>query len=226
MMPPTLLSNGALGTTHAALGLAIWLSGCQYHIEPPSQTTHPQPPDHPVYALPSTPRTLIEQSYDLADRLIRNMEEVAMRATHTPIGKDAPFLVATFVDVTSLQPEARFGRIVADQVAARFVQQGYHLVEARLRKDGIAIYEGMGELMLSRKLQEVGQSFDAAYVITGTYSVGTHSVFLNAKVIAVMNSRVLASGDVELEKTRAVSDLVQRRKTPHIKRFTDESTQP
>ena len=167
--------------------------------------------------------SLIHQSQALADGLIQNMETVALQSTGMPIGKDEPILATTFVDVTTLEPDSTFGRVVADQVAARFVQQGYHLLEAKLRKDGLLIHENMGEVLLSRKLQEIGQSFAAAYVITGTYSVGTRSIFLNAKVIAVANSRVMASHSLEIEIQDAIPDLLQHDTHGPNKRLTHES---
>lgn len=166
---------------------------------------------------------LIDKSYHLADNLIQNMEKVALLSTRMPIGKDEPILTATFVDVTTLEPDSTFGRIIADQVAARFVQKGYHLLETKLRKDGLMIHEGMGELLLSRKLQEIGQSFSAAYVILGTYAIGTHTIFLNAKVISVRNSQVMASSNLEIEVKDAILELLQKDKTIQIKSFTSES---
>ena len=97
---------------------------------------------------------LINQSYALADNLIKNMEEVALTTTSMPIGKDGPILSTTFVDVTTLEPESTFGRIMADQVAARFVQKGYHLIETKIRKDGLLVHNRMGEVLLSRRIQE------------------------------------------------------------------------
>ena len=170
-----------------------------------------------------TSSNLIEISYNLADNLIGNMEEVALLSTGMPIGKDEPILASTFVDVKTLEPDSDFGRVIADQVASRFVQKGYNLLETKLRKDGILIHEGMGELLLSRKLQEIGQSFSAAYVIIGTYSVAAHSIFMNVKVISVTNSRIMASGNTEIEINNAVMDLLQQDNKIQVKRFTNKS---
>ena len=192
------------------LFISLWLPGCA--------------PQGEVYKFSND---LIDKSYKLADNLIQNMEDVALSSTEMPVGKEEPILATTFVDVTTLQPNSTFGRIMADQVAARFVQKGYHLSETKLRKDGLLIHDGMGEVLLSRKLQEIGQSFAAAYVITGTYSIVKHSIFLNVKVISVTNSRVMASSNIEIEVKDAILDLLekdkQKDKQNQIKRLTSES---
>lgn len=189
--------------------LSLWLPGCSTYEK-----------------IDYFSKDLINQSYQLADQLIQNMEEIAVQSTHMPIGKDEPIIAATFVDVTTLEPDSTFGRIVSDQVAARFVQKGYHLSEAKLRKDGLSIHEGMGEVLLSRKLQEIAQSFAAAYVILGTYAIGTQSIFLNAKVITVSSGRIIASGNREILINDTLLDLLQKDKTMPIKQLTDGTMAP
>lgn len=190
------------------LSFSLWIAGCSST----GQSLFAQEND------------LIVQSQQLASHLIKNMEETAITVTRMPVGKDEPILVTTFVDVTALEPDSDFGRIIADQVASGFVQRGYHLVEAKLRKDGLLIHENMGELLLSRKLQEVSQSFAAAFVIIGTYSVGKKHIFLNAKVISVQNSRIMAANSIKIKINDTIQDLLLKNQNPKTTHFQPDDT--
>jgi uncharacterized lipoprotein YajG len=64
-------------------------------------------------------------------------------ATAVPIDKNAPLLIATVVNIDSLSQSSRFGRLISEQVATRLTQQGYNVVEMKLRSN-VYIKEGAG----------------------------------------------------------------------------------
>jgi hypothetical protein len=68
----------------------------------------------------------------------------------------APLLVATIVNIDSLGQSSRFGRLISEQVATRLTQQGYSVVEMKLRND-VYIQEGTGELLLSRDVRNLSK---------------------------------------------------------------------
>ena len=108
-----------------------------------------------------------------------------------------PLLTATFVNVNSLEDSSPLGRIVAEQVASRFAQRGFTMVEMKLRNQ-VFIEQNAGEFMLSRSVQEISQAHNAAAVIAGTYAVGRQAVYINARLIRAADNLILAAYDYTL----------------------------
>ena len=129
---------------------------------------------------------LIEQNYQAADALL-------MRAPWLKERRE-PLLSATFVDINNLEMSSALGRVIGEQVGSRFAQQGFTVIEIKMRNN-IFVREGSGEFALSRSVRELSQSHNAAAVIAGTYAVGRRSVFVNARLIRATDNLVLASHD-------------------------------
>ena len=132
---------------------------------------------------------LVSQSYEAADALLA-------RAPYLKDGS-APLLVASFVNINSLENSSALGRMIAEQVGARFAQQGFIVKEMKLR-DNVYIQENAGEFALSRSVQNLSQTHNAAAVVAGTYAVGRQSVFINARLIRAADGVVLSAYDYVL----------------------------
>ena len=130
-----------------------------------------------------------QTNYKAADSLLKNLKKERVK-----LSKDAPILVASFVDLDDLSESSAFGRVVAEQIASRFNQKGYATIEMKLRTT-IFIKKGSGEFLLSREMKEIGIKHRAQAVIVGTYSIGSKRIYLTARVINVSDGRVLASHD-------------------------------
>lgn len=132
---------------------------------------------------------IVAASYVAADSLLEQVPY--LRSAHQPL------LTATFVNVNSLENSSPLGRIVAEQVSSRFAQQGFTMVEMKLRNN-IFIQQNAGEFALSRSVQELSQAHNAAAVIAGTYAVGRNSVYINARLIRAADNLILAAYDYTL----------------------------
>ncbi len=108
-----------------------------------------------------------------------------------------PLLAASFVNINNLNNSSSLGRIIAEQVASRFAQQGFTVIEVKLR-DTLFIQEGSGEFVLSRDLQQISRSHNVAAVIAGTYAVGKDSIYVSARLIRASDSLILAAYDYSL----------------------------
>lgn len=150
-------------------------------------------------------------NYKTADSLLWHLFWANFKKKTVKLSKDAPVLVASFVDLDNLSESSAFGRVVAEQIASRFNQKDYATVELKLGSD-IFIREGEGEFVLSRKMKEVGIKHRAQAVIVGTYSVGSERIYLTARVIDVSNGRVLASHDYSIPITHDVFKLLLKGK--------------
>lgn len=130
---------------------------------------------------------VIRASYALADKLHEQVNGT--------LSKDAPFLVASFVDVDDLRRSSTLGRIMAQQIGSRFSQLGWKIIDVTLRTSSIFVEETKGEFLLSRDLKAISTDHDASKAIVGTYAVAEDRVYVSARVINVTDNAVLAGAD-------------------------------
>lgn len=132
-------------------------------------------------------------NYAAVDRLVA--------ATAVPVDKKVPMLIATVVNIDSLNQSSRFGRLVSEQIATRLTQRGYNVVEMKLRSD-VYIREGTGELLLSRNVRDLSKSYNAQVVVVGSYAVAADYVYLTLKTVTITDNRVIAAVNYLLPLTQ------------------------
>lgn len=129
---------------------------------------------------------LVEQNHIAADALLSRAPWLKEQRN--------PLLATTFVDLNDLEGTSPLGRVLGEQIGSHFAQQGFTVVEARMRHN-IFVAEGTGELTLSRSIREISQSHNAGAVIAGTYAVARRSVYVTARLIRATDNLILASYD-------------------------------
>lgn len=144
----------------------------------------------------------IQRNYKAADALL------ASASARNPIQLDEPLLVATIVNVDSLDQSSRMGRIISEQIQARFTQQGYSVVELKLRGK-LFVKKDQGELLLSREVQDISAGQKAQAVVVGTYAVAKNAVYINLKMVGNDNI-VMSAHDYSLPMGANVQALLQK----------------
>ena len=134
-------------------------------------------------------RDLVAESHATADALL---EQVPWLKSNRQ-----PLLTGTIVDVNSLEDSSALGRIVADQISSRFAQQGFTMIELRLRNN-VFVKQRAGEFMLSREAKNLSKVHNAGAVIAGTYAVGRNEVYVSARLIRAADNLVIAAHDYTL----------------------------
>src|SRR5690606_9169458 len=133
-----------------------------------------------------------EASYKAADQLAGQSISAA--------GRETALAVATLSDVNNIETSSALGRMIAEQVGARFVQLGYNVSEVKLRND-ISVLQlpddgaSAGEYVLSRDAMQLAGKTNARAVVTGTYAVGGDTILVNLRMIDTNTSRILAAHD-------------------------------
>lgn len=125
-----------------------------------------------------------QANYSAVDKLVA--------ATAVPIDKSVPVLIATVVNIDSLNQSSRLGRLISEQVSTRLTQRGYNVVEMKLRNN-VYIREGAGELLLSRDVRELSKNYNAQVVVVGNYAVAAGYVYLTLKAVTATDNRVIAA---------------------------------
>ncbi|MEZ5591719.1 MAG: FlgO family outer membrane protein [Gammaproteobacteria bacterium] len=132
---------------------------------------------------------LVSQSYTAAEALL---EQVPWLKENRQ-----PLLTGTFVNINSMEDSSAMGRMIAEQISSRFAQDGFTMVEMKLRRN-VFIQQQGGEFVLSREVQSLSQVHNAAAVIAGTYAVGRRTVYINARLVRAADNLVLAAYDYSM----------------------------
>jgi len=127
---------------------------------------------------------LIKSSYGAADNLISQ--------ARPPLIPRQAILVASFVNIDNLEESSTFGRTLSEYLGSRLTQNGYSVVEMKLRKS-IFMKRAEGEFVLSRDLKEISIRHNAQAIVVGTYSVGKSVVYISARIIKLADSTILSS---------------------------------
>jgi TolB-like protein len=125
------------------------------------------------------------------------------------IRKDAPLMVASFVDSENIASTSDFGRMLSQQFSTQFVNNGYNVVEVLLR-DNIHISEKGGEFLLSRKAKDLSRQYDLHAAVVGTYVVGHDTVFVNSKVVDISTNTILAAYNFNIALEENVKRMLEK----------------
>ncbi|MBF0173885.1 MAG: hypothetical protein HQL83_10630 [Magnetococcales bacterium] len=194
-------------TSMACLFLAASLGGC---MVPP-----PPPPPVPVLPMGGTPvlNELLPPKIDAEIDLIRMSHAVTdalvaeLRKNHPSFHRRKPILVASFVDRNTLDTSSELGLLISDHVSSRFTQQGFRVVEPKLREN-LAIRKDKGDFILSRDVEKLAQENKAYAVVVGTYTETRDLLDFTAKLIQIVDRQVLASVDAKIPLGTTTRDLL------------------
>src|SRR5262245_41796228 len=161
----------------------ILLAACEpaardYSTPPLYETGFAPPPDVDVATV----------SYAAAERLVAQVGE--------PLDPTKPILVASLADINNLDQSSAFGRMIAEQVGSLLSQLGYSVAETKLRNT-FAI-NANGEFILSRDLRNISAAHAAQVALAGTYAPGATAVYVNLKLLRLVDGEVIGSFDYSL----------------------------
>ena len=108
-----------------------------------------------------------------------------------------PLIAATVVNIDALDRSSTLGRLISEQVSARFTLAGHRMIEMKFRNN-VYMARDQGELMLTREIRDLASSHNAQAVIVGTYAQSSDMVFVNLKVIQPETNVALAVHDYAL----------------------------
>ncbi len=127
---------------------------------------------------------LIQSSYKATDMLV----EQAI----PPLIPQQVILIASFVNIDNLEESSTFGRTVSEYIGSRLNQNGYKVVEMKLRRS-IFMKKNAGEFLLTRDLKEISTRHNAQAIVVGTYSLGKNVVYVSARIIKLTDNTILSS---------------------------------
>ncbi|WP_257275792.1 MULTISPECIES: FlgO family outer membrane protein [unclassified Endozoicomonas] len=107
-------------------------------------------------------------------------------------------LSTSLADIDSLSATSTLGRILSEQLSSRLSDRGYELIEIKMRNSVFISNERGGEFTLSRQLAAISKDYNADAILTGTYALGSQTVYINARLINTVDNIVLSTVDFQL----------------------------
>ncbi|OSM04273.1 hypothetical protein MAIT1_04143 [Magnetofaba australis IT-1] len=135
---------------------------------------------------------LVSMSHQIADALV-----MELRKNHPSYHRAKPIMVTSFVNRSNLDSTSELGLLIADHVSSRITQQGYAVIEPRLRKN-LAVRVQEGEFILSRDIKKLTDEYRAYAVVTGSYTRTSDMLHFTTRMIRINNKQTLASVDAKL----------------------------
>jgi TolB-like protein len=140
-------------------------------------------------------------SYAAADNLLRHFSDWQ---EPNPL-----LLVTSIADLDNLEDSTSLGRLIGEQLSARFAQQGYPVIEAKLYR-GLIKIPRTGEFVLSREVQAIGRARHASIIVAGTYATGKDKLYVTLKMLNRDNGEVMSSYAYDLPIGPNTSTLLKK----------------
>ena len=141
-------------------------------------------------------------SYTAGDMLERNLLY--------NLDRTLPILSTSFVNLDNLKETSAFGRLMGVQVASRFSQHGYRMIDIRLSSGKMLVQEKNGELVLSRDMKRINSSQDAQAIIVGTYTIVGNRAFLSTRLLSTLDNTILSSYNFSIRMGDLLKELAQK----------------
>jgi len=132
---------------------------------------------------------LVKIGYLIVDKLIDNLR--------SDLNADQCVLVACLVDVNDVHRSSNFGRMLPEHMVSRLSQNGYTVVEMKLR-DSIYIKEREGEFLLSRRIKDISSAHNAQAVLVGTYLLAPKDLYIAARIVQANGAKIISSCDLRI----------------------------
>lgn len=141
-------------------------------------------------------------SYTAGDMLERNLLYY--------LDRTLPILSTSFVNLDNLKETSAFGRLVGVQIASRFSQHGYRVIDIRLSNGKVLVQERNGELVLSRDMKRINNCQDAQAILVGTYTIAGNRAFVSTRFVSTLDNSILSSYNFSIKMDDLLKALAQK----------------
>ncbi len=161
----------------------------------------------PILGNNANQQPLSQDSYNAADMLIQQSRNV--------ITAETPLQIGVLNDIRTPNETTALGRLITDQIGARFVQLGYNVTAIGPVQDVMAMPQNTTQDVYTA--QNYGSSAMTApsekAVITGHYAFARKNILVNLRILESTSNRVLAAYDYTLPINSDLRELA-RTQTP------------
>ena len=126
------------------------------------------------------------------------------------LDRTLPILSTSFVNLDNLKETSAFGRLVGVQIASRFSQHGYRVIDIRLSNGKVLVQERNGELVLSRDIKKISNCQDAQAILVGTYTIAGNRAFVSTRLVSTHDNAILSSYNFSIRMDDLLKALAQK----------------
>ncbi|MBW1780234.1 MAG: hypothetical protein JRL30_05800 [Deltaproteobacteria bacterium] len=161
-----------------------------------------------AYQLGSSDSRLVKAAYAAADHMENNLVYKLDRVI--------PILSTGFVNLDNRKGSS-FGRLLGEQVASRFSQHGYKVIDLRAEKSGLFEKKANDKPGLSRETKGISAlcAYDAQAIIVGDYVVSDDLAYVSVRLIRIPDSSILTSCDFTVRLDGALKEMAKRAPPDH-----------
>ncbi len=123
---------------------------------------------------------------------------------------ESAVIMATVVNIDDIENSSTLGRLISEQMSARFIQAKMNVIEMKFREN-VYIKQNTGELMLTREIGKIAKTHSANAIIVGTYAVANSAVYVNIKIINPSTNIAIAATDYVLPMNRDIEDMIGKK---------------
>jgi TolB-like protein len=149
-----------------------------------------------------------EKTNSLISSSYRAVDELVAHPSRPQFVSGRKILVATVVNLNRLNESSSFGRLVAEHAASRLAQLGASVSEMKLRGN-LFVSERQGELLLSREVRDISNSYNADAVLVGTYVEAQDQIYVTFKLVRAQDAQILSAFNYSIEKQRSIGNLLR-----------------
>lgn len=144
----------------------------------------------PVAALTDSPsKKLSLKIVKLSQDIMRNL---------TKGRRHRAIIVSTFVDQDRLYRTNSFGRYVTEQLMNELNKRGFAVIETRAARE-LMVQPNLGEMALTRELEELMNKYEADAIVLGTYKKAGNVMTVNARMVVSENQEVISVASLKLD---------------------------
>ena len=147
---------------------------------------------------------LVKLSYDSVKTLLKQMSK--------PIPKGSLIVVSTLVNVDDLNQTSAFGRIVSDQIASAFNNEGYLIKGMEMPTANFVKIEG-GMLQLTEETKQTLKANNVSALVLGVFAAGRQTAYVSLRVVDLESKNVISSTDFSVPMGPDARVLLRTRKT-------------
>lgn len=145
--------------------------------------------------------SLPKTTYAVADHLKANLIHRLNRAS--------PILSTSFINLDNITSTSSFGKLLGGQIASRFSQHGYRVIDLGHKKKGLVVRKRNGETALSRDIKTIGSSYNAQAIIVGTYVVSNDLAYVSVKIVGTSDNSILTSYDFTMRLDETLKNVTK-----------------
>lgn len=146
--------------------------------------------------------TLIKATYGAADNLEKHLV--------SELNRVMPILSTGFVNLENPKGSSAFGRLLGEQVASRFSQHGYRVIDGAMPKQRSFAKENAGNPSLPQHTKGSTPLHELQAAIVGDYMVSDDLAYVSVRLVKLPDNAILTSCDFSIRLNEPLKEMANR----------------